>query len=188
MAEWIVFAVCALAAVASAVAVFRVDSMARATFALLASFVFTAVPVLLLGLSYLGVLIVLMMTMEMVVMAVFMIMFMMNPAGLMPMKMLHNNKGAAIISVGAFCVLAAGALLVPWPSAPAPPPPADPALQLGEAIMGPHMLVMMVAGLVLFATMVAGVVLATDRGRYDRYGDDLRARRGDDPIRGGVGR
>ncbi|MUL42901.1 NADH-quinone oxidoreductase subunit J [Streptomonospora sp. PA3] len=187
MAEWAVFVVCALAAVAAAVAVFRVDSMARATFALLASFVFTAVPVLLLDLAYLGVLIVLMMTMEMVVMAVFMIMFMMNPAGLMPMTMVHNNKGALAISGAVFCVLAAGALLVPWPREPAPPPPADPTLQLGKAIMGGHMMVMMVAGLVLFATMVAGVVLATGRGRYDRYGDDLRGRP-DDPIRGGVGR
>ncbi|GAB3448803.1 hypothetical protein GCM10027570_22630 [Streptomonospora sediminis] len=182
-----VFAVCAVAAVAAAAAVFRVDSMARATFALLASFVFTAVPVLLLGLAYLGVLIVLMMTMEMLVMAVFMIMFMMNPAGLMPMTMVHNNRGALAISIGVFCALAAGVVLVPWPSAPAPPPPADPTHQLGAAIMGPHMLVMMVAALVLFATMVAGVVLATDRGRYDRYGDDLRSGP-DDPVRGGVGR
>jgi NADH-quinone oxidoreductase subunit J len=32
------------------------------------------------------------------------------------------------------------------------------------------------------------VVLATRRGRYDRLGDDLRAERSDDPVRGGVGR
>jgi len=32
------------------------------------------------------------------------------------------------------------------------------------------------------------VVLSTDRGRYDRYGDDLDATRADDPIEGGVGR
>ncbi|MDT0303698.1 NADH-quinone oxidoreductase subunit J [Streptomonospora wellingtoniae] len=187
VAEWTVFAVCAVAAVAAGAAVFRVDSMARATFALLASFVFTAVPVLLLGLAYLGVLIVLMMTMEMLVMAVFMIMFMMNPAGLAPMSMVHNTKGALAISGSVFCALGAGILLVPWPRAPAPPPPADPALQLGRAITGDHMLVMMAAGLVLFATMVSGVVLATDRGRYDRFGDDLRSGP-DDPVRGGVGR
>ena len=69
-----IFWVCALGAVVTGVAVFRVDSMARATFALLASFVFAAVPLLLLlGLPYLGVLVILMMIMEMVVMAIFMI-------------------------------------------------------------------------------------------------------------------
>lgn len=53
--------------------------------------------------------------------------------------------------------------------------------------MGGKMLVMIVLGVALFATMVATVVLATHRGRYDRFGDRLDARRPDDPIRGGVG-
>jgi NADH-quinone oxidoreductase subunit J len=35
---------------------------------------------------------------------------------------------------------------------------------------------------------VATVVLATHRGRYDRYGDGLRAKRPDDPVRGGLDR
>jgi hypothetical protein len=54
--------------------------------------------------------------------------------------------------------------------------------------MGSKMLVMMVLGLALFATMVATVVLAQHRGRYDRYGDELDRHVPDDPIRGGVGR
>jgi hypothetical protein len=54
--------------------------------------------------------------------------------------------------------------------------------------MGPQMLTMMTLGMTLFATIVATVVLATRRGRYDRLGDDLRAQRADDPVRGGVGR
>ncbi|WP_046470286.1 NADH-quinone oxidoreductase subunit J [Allosalinactinospora lopnorensis] len=187
MAELVVFAICAASAVASGIAVFVVDSMARATFALLASFVFTAVPILLLGLSYLGVLVVLMMVMEMMIMVIFMVMYMMNPAGLMPMTMVHNKAGALAISVGTFVALAAGVLLVPWPTSTAAPP-ADPTLALGEAIMGEKMLVMMLVGMVLFATMVASIVLATHRGRYARYGDDLRRKHPDDPIRGGVGR
>ncbi len=40
---------------------------------------------------------------------------------------------------------------------------------------------MLIIGLVLFATIVSCVVLSTDRGRYDRYGDDLDATRADDP-------
>ncbi|MGW8437913.1 NADH-quinone oxidoreductase subunit J [Nocardiopsis sp. NPDC055879] len=185
MAETVVFAVCAVGAVASGVMVFVVDSMARATFALLASFVLTAVPILLLGLSYLGVLVILMMVMEMMVMVVFMIMYMMNPAGLMPMTMVHNKVGSLAVAIGTFVALAAGVFLVPWPERTGELP-ADPAFALGEAIMGEHMLVMMLVGLVLFATMVASVVLSTHRGRYDRYGDDLRRERPDDPIGGGL--
>ncbi|GAA2571251.1 NADH-quinone oxidoreductase subunit J [Pseudonocardia hydrocarbonoxydans] len=182
----VIFWVCAVGAVVTGIAVFRVDSMARATFALLASFVFAAIPLLLLGLSYLGVLVILMMIMEMVVMAVFMIMLMMNPAGLMPMTMVHNQRGSLVIAVGTFVVLAAGVLLVDWPQRHGEPP-ADPTFALGEALMGSHMLVMLVVGLGLFATIVSAVVLAHPRGRYDRFGDDLSRRPSDDPIRG-VGR
>jgi NADH-quinone oxidoreductase subunit J len=182
----IVFWVCAVGAVATGVAVFRVDSMARATFALLASFLFAAGTVLLVGLSYLGVLVILMMIMEMVVMAVFMVMYMMNPAGLMPMTMVHNKKGALAIAAGTFAVLAAGIYLIDWPTSQKSPPE-DPTMALGEALMGPKMLTMITLGLALFATIIATVVLATHRGRYDRYGDRLDRRQPDDPVRGGLG-
>jgi NADH:ubiquinone oxidoreductase subunit 6 (subunit J) len=187
MWQQILFWLCAAGSVVTAVAVFRVDSMARATFALLASFVFAAGTVLLLNLAYLGVLVVLMMIMEMVIMAVFMIMYMMNPAGLMPMTMVHNQKGSVAIAVGTFIALAAGILLIPWPQRDGAPPP-DPTRALGEALMGSKMLVMMVLGLALFATMVATVVLSTKRGRYDRYGDNLDADKPNDQIRGGLRR
>jgi NADH:ubiquinone oxidoreductase subunit 6 (subunit J) len=150
----------------SGIAVFRVDSMARATFALALSFVAVGGELLLLDLGYLGVVTVLMMVMEMAIMAVFMIMFMMNPAGLMPMSMLHNRRGALVLSAATFLVLAAGALLVPWPTRRGVPPD-DPTHALGLAVMGSKMLVMMAVSAVLFATMVAALVLATARGRYD---------------------
>ena len=181
-----VFWICAVGAVAAGVAVFRVDSMARATFALLVSFLFAGATVLLVELTYLGVLVVLMMVMEMVIMVVFMVMYMMNPAGLMPMTMVHNQKGSLAIAAGTFAVLAAGVYLVDWPTSNEPRP-ADPTRALGEALMGSKMLVMMVLGLCLFATIIATVVLATHRGRYDRYGDRLDRKRPDDPVRGGLG-
>ncbi|MFI7427668.1 NADH-quinone oxidoreductase subunit J [Micromonospora sp. NPDC049836] len=163
----VVFVALALVAVASGGAVFRVNSMARATFALALSFVAVGGELLLLDLGYLGAVTVLMMVMEMAIMAVFMIMFMMNPAGLMPMSMLHNRRGARVIAVVTFVVLAAGSLLVPWPTRPGGPS-ADPTRTLGEAIMGSKMLVMMAVSAVLFATMISALVLATARGRYDR--------------------
>ncbi len=169
----VVFWALAAGATVLAVAVFVVDSMARATFALLGSFLLAAGEIILLGLAYLGVVIVVMMIMEMVIMAVFMVMYMMNPAGLMPMSMVHNQRGALVIAGGVFAALAAGIFLIPWPTQGTHSSGADATFDLGKVLMGPHMLTMMLLGITLFATMIVTVSLAAARGRYDRLGDDL---------------
>ena len=74
-----VFWVLAPLAVASGFMVFRFNSMARATFALLISFLAAGGLLIWLGLAYLGAVVILMMVMEMVIMAVFMVAYMMNP-------------------------------------------------------------------------------------------------------------
>ena len=176
-----------LLAVLAGMAVFVVDSMARATYALLVSFVAVAACLVLLGSTYVGFLTVLMMTIEMAIMAVFMLMFMMNPGGLMPMSMRHNTRGSLVIAIGTFVVLAIGILSVQWPERRGAPAQ-DVTYELGMAIMGRHMLTMIVIGVALLATMVAGVMLTTGRGRYDRFGDDLDRPAPADPVRGGVGR
>jgi NADH-quinone oxidoreductase subunit J len=183
----LLFWVLAAAAAASGLMVFRFSSMARATIALLVSFLAAGGLVILLGLGYLGVVVILMMVMEMIIMAVFMIAYMMNPAGLMPMSMVHNKRGALVIGVAAFLLLGAGAFLAPWPHH-AGGRPRDPTFQLGSALMGSQMLTMIILGFVLLAAMVGAVVLATHRGRYDRFGDDLKQRPPTDPATGGVGR
>ncbi|HEX4817801.1 MAG TPA: NADH:ubiquinone oxidoreductase subunit J, partial [Nonomuraea sp.] len=71
------------------------------------------------------------------------------------------------IAGAVFLLLAAGIFLMPWPSREGAPP-ADPAHALGTALMEQKMLVMMVIGVAILATMIATVVLATHRGRYDR--------------------
>ncbi len=174
-------------AVLSGAAVFHVDSMARATYALAVSFVTVGLQVLLLQQNYVGVVTILMMVMEMAIMAVYMVLFMgMNPA-LMPMSMVHSNRTALAVALGAFAVLATGVLAVDWPSRRGGVPP-DVTRALGEELMGPKMLVMAAISPVMVATIVAGVVLAAHRTRYDRFGDDLRQRPADDPQPGGVGR
>src|SRR3546814_3369046 len=65
--------------------VFRTDSMVRASFSLMLSFIAVGLIMLLLAAPYIGVATVFMMAVEMMVMALFMVMFMMNPAGLNPM-------------------------------------------------------------------------------------------------------
>ncbi len=185
--EVVLFWVLAVVAVLSGALVFRVDSMARATYALAASFVAVGFQVLLLGLSYIGVITILMMIMEMAIMAVYMIMFMgMNPA-LMPMDMVHGKKVSAGIAGGVFVALTAGIVLAPWPDRLGEAG-SDPTAALGEALMGSKMLVMIIVSAVLLATIVAALVLAMPRGRYDRFGDDLRRRPPADPQPGGVGR
>ncbi|MBB4919362.1 NADH-quinone oxidoreductase subunit J [Streptosporangium saharense] len=158
----VAFWVLAVVAVAGGVAVFRVGSMARATFALLGSLVAVGLALLLLGLEYLGYVIILMMVMEMLVMAVFMVMYMMNPAGLMPMRMTHNARWAASVAGAVFVLLATGTFLLPEPVRHGRPP-ADPTRALGLAIMGPKMLVMMIIGVAILATMVSSVVLSVNR-------------------------
>lgn len=189
LSGWAVAAVTALGglSVAAGIAVFVVDSMARATFALLASFLAVTGILVAVDLPYLAFVTALMMTIEMAVMAVFMVMFMMNPAGLVPMTMVHNPRGSAVLGAGVFAVLTAGIWTVDWPTRGGEPP-ADSTVQLGAAIMGSHMLVMLVIGVALFATIIAGTVLATARGRYDRFGADLDAPAPDDPVPGGLPR
>ena len=183
----VVFAVVSLLAVAAAALVFVVDSMARATYALALSFVAVGLLMLLLHQEYAGLVTILMMVMEMAVMAVYMVMFMgMNPA-LMPMDMVHGKRTALAAGLAAFLFLGAGAVLVPWPGRRGAPS-VDVTAALGEALMGSKMLVMVTVSPVMVATIVAGVVLAASRGRYDRLGDDLRRRPADDPQPGGVGR
>ena len=180
-------AVLGVLSVAAGIVVFVVDSMARATFALLASFLAVTGVLVAFDLPYLAFVTALMMTIEMAIMAVFMIMFMMNPAGLMPMTMVHNAKGSAVAGAGVFVVLVVGIWTVDWPDR-AGDLPADSTRQLGEAIMGSHMLVMLVIGIGLFATILSGTVLATSRGRYERFGPDLDAESPDDPVPGGLPR
>lgn len=187
VAEALVGGSLGITAIAAGIAVFLVDSMARATYALLVSFLAVAASLVLLGSTYVGFLTVLMMTVEMAIMGVFMLMYMMNPAGLMPMSMRHNTRGSLVLAGGTFVVLAVGILTVPWPERQGAPPD-DVTFELGMAIMGRHMLTMIVIGVALLATMIAGVMLTTGRGRYDRFGDELDRDVPSDPVRGGVGR
>lgn len=165
MLQTVIFVALGLISVVAGIIVFRTDSMARATYALAVSFVAVGAMLLQLNLDYIGVVTILMMVMEMAIMAIFMIMFMgMNPA-LMPMSMVHNKLGSLLISVGTFVVLAAGALMVPWPERRGAPA-LDLTASLGEAIMGNKMLVMLTVSPVLFATLISALVLANPRGRY----------------------
>lgn len=155
----------AAAAVWTGWRVFRVDSMVRASFALMLSFVAVGGIMLLLAAPYIGIATVFMMAVEMMVMALFMVMFMMNPAGLNPMMMVHQHRLSAVVGAAAFAGLTAAVLVTDLPDDPVRP--GRPVIRdLGTELLGPSMLVFETAGITLLATMVAAVVLSSRSGRY----------------------
>lgn len=161
----IVFALFSAVAIVSAIRVFRTDSMVRAAFYLLASFAATGAIIVLLGSEFLGMVLILMMAGEMLVMAIVMVMYMMNPAGLNPMVMVHQNRTSVIAGVIAFLVLAGVGLSGELPQRPAPNPRAATA-DLGAELLGNSMLVFQTAGVTLLATMIGAIAISTPRGRY----------------------
>ncbi len=166
------FWVFGLGAVTTGWRVFRTASMVRATFLLLASFLNVGAIILLLGGAYLGVALLFMMTVEMAVMAIFMVAFMMNPAGLNPMTMVHQPRLAAAAGWVAFVAGAVMAGRGNFPERPLPggrPVIAD----LGAELMGRSMLIFETAGVALVATMIGAVVLSSRRSRFgDEAGDE----------------
>lgn len=146
--------------------VFRTDSMVRASFWLLASFVSVGGILVLLNARFLGFSVMLMMAGEMAVMAIFMVMLMMNPAGLNPMTMVHQHTAAKVAGVVAFLGLAAVGVLVDFPDQPATQSAAEVTEQLGVEELGDSMLVFQTAGAALLATMIGSIAITSRRGRY----------------------
>jgi NADH-quinone oxidoreductase subunit J len=156
--------------------VFRTDSMLRAAYWLLASFVGVAGILVLLGAEFLGLVLILMMAGEMTIMAVFMIMFMMNPAGLNPMMMVHQHRAAIVAGVVAFLGLAGVGLFGHFPAVPAAAVTAAAGgatvtADLGRELLGDSMLVFETAGVALLATMIGALAIASLRGRYGDASD-----------------
>ena len=160
----VAFVVFSAVAVVTGYRVFRTDSMIRASFLLLASFLNVGAVLVLLLAEYLGAALMFMMTIEMVVMALFMVMFMMNPAGLNPMEMVHQPRLAAVAGVVAAGGVWAVALFADFPDAPLEDG-ARTVRDLGTELLGGSMLVFETAGVTLLATMVCAVALSSARGR-----------------------
>lgn len=157
----------AAGAVLSGFLVFRTGSMVRAAYWLLASFVAMAGILLLLRAEFLGLVLILMMAGEMTIMAVFMVMFMMNPAGLNPMRMVHQPRTAAAAGFAAFVGLAAVGLFGEFPERPLEAGGAgEVTAALGRELLGDSMLAFETAGVALLATMIGSLALASRKGRF----------------------
>src|ERR1700737_365676 len=106
MAQLSAVVVFGLAAVVLAAGVFRTSSMVRSALSLLASMAALGALFLALEAEFLGVLQLMMMATEMAIMAIFMVMYMMDPGGLGHMEMTHQKRLSITIGVaGALAAL-----------------------------------------------------------------------------------
>ena len=151
--------------------VFCTDSMVRASFSLLASFLCAGALMILLLAEYLGVALFFMMAVEMTVMVLFMVAFMMNPAGLNPMMMVHQHKLAIGFGCGAGFLLIAVALLGDFPLRPIDNVSGS-IQSLGTEMLGDSMLIFETAGVALLATMLGAIILSSRSSRFASPADE----------------
>jgi len=150
-----------VAAVWFGIAVFRTHSMVRSALALLFSQTAIGAMFLVMQAEFLGVLQIMMMATEMSVMAIFMVMFMMDPGGLGAMEMTHQKRLSLWVGgVGLLSALAVTVLADWGPVALSVPTAAQQIELLGFELLGRSMLIFESAGLTILTAMVAATMVA----------------------------
>ena len=153
-----------LTAVWFGVRVFRTSSMVRSALSLLGSMAAIGGLFLALEAEFLRVLQLMMMATEMSIMAIFMVMYMMDPGGLGKMDMTHQKRPALIAGLLVTIVTIAAALLADWGNImDIVPAPADQIRALGLELMGRSMLIFETAGVTILVAMIAATALAIAR-------------------------
>ncbi len=169
-----------LAAIGFGVAVFRTASMVRSALALLFSQAAVGCMFLAIQAEFLGVLQIMMMATEMSIMAIFMVMFMMDPGGLGGMDMSHQKRfsigAGAIAATTAFSV----ALFSDWgPIFAEAPDAAMQTRELGFEMLDRSMLIFETAAITILTAMIAATAVAipvrqpgVDTGKLDKENGD----------------
>lgn len=150
-----------LAAIWFGVVVFRTHSMVRSALALLFSQTAIGAMFLVMQAEFLGVLQIMMMATEMSIMALFMVMFMMDPGGMGAMEMTHQKR----LSLRAGGVGLLAALAVSWladwgPAATSIPGASRQVELLGIELLGRSMFIFESAGLTILTSMIAATMVA----------------------------
>ena len=154
-----------LAAIWFAVVVFRTSSMVRSALSLLFAQAAIGAMFLAMQAEFLGVLQIMMMATEMAIMAIFMVMYMMDPGGLGEMDMSHQKRASLLAgSLGALAAVGV-VLLVDWGSVASAPRPVDQVHDLGIEIMERSMLIFETAGVTILTAMIAATAIAVERRR-----------------------
>jgi NADH-quinone oxidoreductase subunit J len=153
-----------VAAIWFGIVVFRTSSMVRSALALLFSQAAIGAMFLAMETEFLGVLQLMMMATEMAIMAIFMVMFMMDPGGLGGMDMTHQKRASlAAGALGAVAALAV-ALLADWGPVTARVPAATAQVhELGIELMERSMLIFETTGITILTAMIAATAIAIRR-------------------------
>jgi len=150
-----------LAAVWFGIVVFRTYSMMRSAIALLFSQTALGAMFLSMEAEFLGVLQIMMMATEMSIMAIFMVMFMMDPGGLGKMEMTHQKRLSLAAGVLSFLAAVAIAVFVDWgPISSQVPAAAQETRELGKELLGRSMLIFETAGITILTAMIAATAVA----------------------------
>ncbi len=150
-----------LAAVWFGIVVFRTFSMVRSALALLFSQTALGAMFLSMQVEFLGVLQIMMMATEMSIMAIFMVMFMMDPGGLGKMDMTHQKRLSLAVGSASFVAAVAVALWVDWgPVVTVAPDAAQQTVDLGLELLGRSMLIFETAGITILTSMIAATAVA----------------------------
>ncbi len=141
--------------------VFMTSSMVRSALSLLASMVAIGALFLVMEAEFLGVLQIMMMGTEMSIMAIFMMMYMMDPGGLEEMDMTHQ-KNLSIAAASIFSLIIAIVILaVGWgPLATEIPGPHEQNRLLGMEILKRSMMIFETAGITILTGMIAAITVA----------------------------
>lgn len=152
-----------LAAIWFGVIVFRTASMMRSALALLFSMTALGAMFMAMQAEFLGVLQIMMMGTEMAVMAVFMIMYMMNPGGLAKMEMTHQKRTSIAIAAigGLFAVLLAA--FGGWGPPAEVAAPVQQTRALGLELLERSMMIFETAGVTILVAMIATTAVAIQR-------------------------
>jgi NADH-quinone oxidoreductase subunit J len=141
--------------------VFMTKSMIRSALSLLASMVAISFMFFMMQAEFLAVLNIMMMATEMTIMAIFMMMYMMDPGGMGNMDMSHQKKTSIMFALLAGSGVAALAIFTAWiPTNEAIPLPAQQNHDLGIELMQRSMMIFETAGVSILVAMIAAVATA----------------------------
>lgn len=141
--------------------VFMTKSMIRSALSLLASMVAIGIMFLVMHAEFLGVLHIMMMATEMTIMAIFMMMFMMDPGGMGNMDMSHQKKSSIVFALLTGACFAAAILFTQWQiTADVVPAPAQQNHDLGIELMQRSMMIFETAGVSILVAMIAATATA----------------------------
>jgi len=153
-----------LAALWFGMAVFRTHSMVRSAFSLLTTMAALGGMFLAMQAEFLGVLQLMMMATEMAIMAIFMMMYMMDPGGLGQMEMTHQKRLSLLAGiVGGLAGLALAVASAWGPVASRVPNPARQTHDLGIELLGRSMLIFETAGVSILVAMIAATTVVISR-------------------------